>query len=229
MVLVRYVLYFVGVAAGTWALTRLEIASPGSLRLQVFYHADDTLGTSEYSPLEILQPGILLVCGLLYAWVVRHCPQQRPVALTFGALAAMFIVRELDFFLDRFIADNFWQAPVAIIAALLIVYTWRHQRRLALAWARIWPSPGLALLFAGALVHFAFIPFVGHEPLWQAVLGDAYRRVIKLAIEEFVELAGYYLWLIGTIEYTLQARAIAEREPLPAEERRRRARRKRSY
>ncbi len=227
MVLIRYLLYFAGVALFTWFLTRVEIASPGSLMLQVFTHADDALGTSEYSPVEMLQPGILVVCGLLFAWIMQNSPQQRPVAITFGALAAMFFVRELDFFLDRFIADNFWQAPVAVIAALLIVYTWRQQKRLRLAWTRIWPSPGLTLLFAGALLHFAIVPFVGHAPLWEALLGDDYRRVIKLTVEEFMELAGYFLWLIGSLEYWFQVRALVSREPRPVEERRRRERRKR--
>lgn len=227
MVLTRYFLYFAGVALFTWVLTQIEISSPGSLKLQVFTHADDLLGTSEYSPIEMLQPGILTVCGLLLAWIFQHCPQQRPVALTFGSLAAMFFIRELDFFLDRLVADNFWQAPVAIIAALLIVYTWRQQKRLRLAWSRIWPSPGLTLLFAGALVHFAFAPFVGHGPLWEAVLGERYERVIKLSVEEFIELIGYFLWLIGTIEFAFQARAQASRDPQPAAAKRRDRRRRR--
>jgi hypothetical protein len=221
MVLLRYLLYFFGVALFTWLLTYLEIVSPGGLRLQTFTHVDDVLGTSEYSPIEMLQPGILTICGLLYAWVAQHCPQQRPIALTFGGLAVMFFIRELDFFLDRYVVDNFWQAPAAVIAALIIVYNWRNARRFRVAWLRMWPSPGLTLLFAGAMVHFAFAPFVGHEPLWQAILGDDYRRIVKLAAEELIELMGYFFWLIGTAEFWFQARAIAKREPQPAAVRRR--------
>ena len=57
------------------------------------------------------------------------------------------------------------------------------------------------------------------------ILGDDYRRIIKLALEEFIELIGYFLWMIGTIEYALQARAVAYREPQPAAQRRRQKRR----
>ena len=225
LVLLRYLAYFFGIALCTWLLTQLEILSPGSLRLQAFTHVEDMLGTSEYSPVEMLQPGILVVCGLLYAWVAQYCPQQRPIALAFGGLSALFFIRELDFFLDRNVADNFWQAPAAVISALVIVYVWRHAKRFRVAWLRMWPSPGLTLLFAGALVQFAFAPFVGHEPLWQAILGDDYVRIVKLAVEEFVELIGYFLWLIGTAEFWFQARAIAVREPQPAAMRRRGGRR----
>ena len=140
-------------------------------------------------------------------------------------MALAFLIRELDYFLDRYVIDNLWQVFIAIIAALLIVYTYRHKRRLRIALARIWPSPGLTLLFSGAVVLFAFVQFVGHEPLWQSILGEHYLRVTKLAIEEFIELIGYFLWMIGTVDYAFQARAIAYRSPLPAARRRREKRR----
>lgn len=221
MALIRYIAYFVGVALVTWVLTQIEIASPGGLKLQVFAWDGDTQGTSEYSPVELIQPGILALCGLLLAWVARYYPSQRPIAFTLGGLALAFIIRELDYFLDRYVADNFWQAMTAIVLALVITYTFRHRKRFRIAWLRMWPSPGLTLLFAGAVVHFAFVLIVGHEPLWQAILGDDYRRVIKLAIEEFMELIGYFLWLIGTIEYVFQARALAYRDPQPVAQKRR--------
>lgn len=220
MALQRYVLYFFGVAIVTWLLTQLEISSPGSLRLQIYSNLADTIGTSEYSPVEIIQLGILAICGLLFAWVAKYCSSQRPIAFLFGGMALIFFIRELDFFLDR-IVNNFWQVLVALPAALVIVYTYRHRRRFRIAWGRVWPSPGLSILFAGAIVMFAFVQIVSQEAFWMAVLGDAYQRIVKLAIEEIMELAAYYLWLMGTIEYTYQARAIAMREPQPAVAKRR--------
>ena len=225
MALWRYLFYFLGIGLVTGLLALLEIWSPGSLKLHVIVQEGDQFGTSEFSPIEFIQPLILFICGLMFLWVAQYCPSQRPVALPFAGLAIVFWLRELHYFLDRFFVDNLWQVLVAIVAALVIVYTYRHQRRLQIALARLWPSPGLAFLFAGALVLFAFVQFVGHEPLWQAMLGDDYKRVVKLAVEEFIELMGYFLWLIGTIEYTYQARAIAYREPQHAVQRLREKRR----
>jgi len=225
MAWVRYISYFFGVACITWMLTQLEISFPGSLKLHVMVNESDQFGTSEYSPIEIIQPFILLICGLLMAWVARYCPSQRPIAFPFGGLALAFIIRELDYFFDRFIVDNLWQALVAVVGALVITYTYRQRKRLKIAWGRIWPSPGIALLFAGAVIMFAFVSLVGHEPLWMSILGDSYQRIVKLAVEEFIELGAYFLWLIGSIEYALQARAIAYREPQPAVQRRREKRR----
>ena len=221
----RYFLYFVAIAFITWALTQMELASPGSLKLHVVLSETDRFGTSEFSPIEIIQAIILGACGAIMWWVARYCPTQRPVAILFGGMALAFLIRELDYFLDRFVADNFWQVVTAIVGALVIAYTYRHRKRLQIALARIWPSPGLTFLFAGAVILFAFVRFVGHEPLWMSILGDDYRRIIKLAVEEFIELIGYFLWMIGTIEYAFQARAIAMAEPQPAVRRLREKRR----
>lgn len=225
MVWIRYLVYFLGIALVTWALTQMELASPGSLKFHTFIDQSDALGTSEYSPVEIIQAIILGACGVIMAWVARYCPSQRPIAFFFGGMALVFLIRELDYFFDRFVIDNFWQVLVAISGALVMAYTYRQRRRLRIALARIWPSPGLTFLFCGAVILFAFVSLVGHEPLWMSILGDAYQRVIKLAVEEFIELIGYFLWMVGTIEYAFQARAIAYRDPQPAARRRRDKRR----
>jgi len=225
MVWIRYLVYFIAITFITWSLTQLELSSPGSLKLHIVLSEMDVHGTSEFSPIEMIQAIILGACGVIMGWVAMHCPSQRPIAFGLGGLALAFLIRELDYFLDRFIADNLWQVLVAIVGSLIIAYLYRHRRRLRIALARIWPSPGLTLLFSGAVVLFAFSLLVGHEALWMSILGDSYQRVIKLAVEEFIELVGYFLWMIGTIEYAFQARAIAYREPQPAVRRRRDKRR----
>jgi|GEM_PF-638405 len=221
----RYLIYISFIAFVTWALTAMEIASPGGLELQVYVDPVRVLATSEYSPVEVIQVIILGACGLIMGWVARYCLSQRPLALLFGGIALAYFIGELDFFLDHFVAVNFWQVLVAIVIALLTAYAYRHRKRLGIALARIWPSPGLTLLFAGAVVLFAFVRIFGNEALWSAMLGDAYQPIARIAVEEFVELLGYFLWMAGTIEYAFQSRAIAYREPQPAARRRRDKRR----
>jgi hypothetical protein len=222
MAWMRYLAYFLLISLVMWGLTALEVNYPGSLKLQVFTGDGDVLGTSEYSPIEMMQPLLLVVCGMLMAWVARYYPLQRPLALPFGGMAAIFIVREWDYFLDRLIADNFWQVITVVIAALIIAYLFRQRRRLQFALAQVWPSPGLVLLFAGAVILFSFVRFVGHEPLWQSIMGANYQRIVKLGLEEFIELIGYLFWLVGSFEYAWQVRYIGQRDPeTPAMRRRR--------
>ncbi len=225
MAWIRYIAYFVAITFVTWSLTQLELSSPGSLKLHLVLSDTDVYGTSELSPVEMIQAIILAACGIIMAWVARYCPSQRPIAFGLGGVALACLIRELDYFLDRYFADNLWQVLVAIVGALVIVYVYRHRRRLRIALARIWPSPGLSLLYSGAVILFGYSLLVGHEALWMSILGDDYQRVIKLAVEEFIELVGYFLWMIGTIEYAFQARAIAYKEPQPAAQKRRQKRR----
>lgn len=221
-------MYFVAICVVFAALTRFEVHYPGFLNFQVFLSPADSLGTSEYSPIELMQPLILLACCAMLLWVSLNCPTQRTIAVAFGGLSFAFLVRELDFFFNRLIVDNLWQVIIGVAGALVIVYLYRHHKKLLIALARIWPSPGLTLLFAGTCVLAGAVHLVGHEPLWQSIAGDDYRRVIKLAVEEFLELLGYLFWLIGTIEYTYEAKELAFQPQRPADRRRRKSRRQRA-
>ena len=225
MATLRYIIYFVGLASITGILTQLEAAFPGALQMQTFAEGAMPRGVMEYSPLQVIQLGMLLCCLLLLATVARDCPSQRPIAFLFGGIALAFLIRELKYFLDSAIGTNFWQVVLAVALALVIVYTYRHQRRFLIAWGRIWPSPGISFLFIGLLIVVVFARLVGHEPLWQSILGDAYLRLAKRAVEEFMQFMGYSIWLIGTIEFTIQAHVIARREPQPAAAKRRARRR----
>ncbi len=226
MVWPRYIAYFVGITFLTWMLTQLEISFPGGLELQIIASPSDPLGTSEYSPLEIIQPLTLGVSGLLMAWVANYCPSQRPIAFPFGGVALAFLISELSFFLNYYVVNNLGQVLIVIVSALVIVYTYRARKRLRIAWGRVWPSPAVAMIFAGAVISFAFVRLVSQEQLWMSILGSNYQHVVKVAVEEFIELIGYMLWLVGAIEYTYQARAIAYREPQPAAQRLRQRRRR---
>lgn len=225
MVWVRYLLYFIAASAVLGVLTRLEVHYPGFLNFLVFTNPTDSLGTSEYSPIEIIQPVMLLACCAMMTWVSFFCPAQRTLAVGLGSLSLAFLVRELDYFFDRFIVDNLWQVIIGIAGALVIVYLYRHFRKLKLAIARAWPSPALTLLFAGAVILAGAVHLVGHEPLWQSLMGEQYQRVVKLAVEEFFELLGYLFWLIGTIEFTYEARSLAFQPRRPAARLRREKRR----
>ena len=63
----RYLVYFIVTAFITWALTQMEISSPGSLKLHIVLSDSDVYGTSEFSPVEIIQAIILAACGAIMA------------------------------------------------------------------------------------------------------------------------------------------------------------------
>ena len=223
MVWLRFLAYFLLISGATALVVLLETRHPGSLRLLEFVELTDSSGTSEFSPIEIAQLVILFACGLVLLLVARDFPSQRPLAVLLGGIALVCLVRELDYFLDRYVAENAWQFLVGVPAALVIAYTYRHRRRLGIALGRLWPSAGLVLMFAGATLLFAVVRLLGSELFWQSMLGADFQRVVVNAVDELIELCGYLLWFVGVIEYTVEVRALAAREPEPVAVKRRRA------
>ncbi len=220
MVLARYILYLAGFALVLVLVTSMETGAPGSLGF------DPTPDRSGFAPLQIMQVVVLLVCGLLYVWVAANCPSQRPIAIPFCGFAAVSVLIEVDDWLDDVVTENFGEVTIAVVGAAFLVYAWRQLKRLRIAWIRIWPSSGVTLLFAGAIINFVAVPLVGNEALWLAIAGrNADAETLALASSELLQTLGYFFWLAGTIEYTYQARAIALRTPVAAAAKRRERRR----
>ena len=117
MGVIRYIAYFLAIAGVTWGLVWLELAFPGSLQLDVPSGHDGTT-TSEYSPVEAVQLLLLFSGGVLLGWIARYFPTQRLIALPFAGFAFAFIVRELDFFLDRYLLQDLWKLLVGTVAEL---------------------------------------------------------------------------------------------------------------
>ncbi|HNP35159.1 MAG TPA: hypothetical protein PKK10_04850 [Woeseiaceae bacterium] len=221
MAWLRFILYFLLISAIFYVFAWLGVTFPGSLKMQVFDSAAGALGTSEYSPVEMVQALVVALCCLLMGWVALEYPGQRPLAFLFGGVAVVYLIRELGFFLDLYVVRNLWQVLIAVAVSLVIAYTYRHRLRLKIALARIWPSPAMVLMFSGAVILFSVVRVVADESLWQSLMGENYRRVVKVTVEELVELLGFLFWLAGSVEYAFQAHVLGTREPQPAAVRRR--------
>lgn len=226
--LLRYVSYVLFVAGILYGLLVLGSNLPGGLYLSIVADAESQLTTSEYSLVEMLQNILITFCGLVFVWIAMRDRLRRPLAVAFASLFTVFLVRELDFFLDRHVADNFWQALVVLIMAISGVYVYRHRKRLQTGWYRSWPSAGMALMIAGFIILIPFTQLAANEGMWRAILGDSYLRAAKLASEEFMELGGYLLIVIGTLEFLYAWSRLPETRTIEPVYKRRRRRRKKS-
>ena len=70
-------------------------------------------------------------------------------------------------------------------------------------------------------LQFCYAQLIGHEPLWQSVMGDRYLRVMKVIAEELVELSAYILITLGTIEFAYAWSRLPRNGAMPDRRRRR--------
>lgn len=196
----------------------------GDLRLLVESVMAPTLGTSEFSLLEQMQLLILVFVAMLCLLSARAQNDHPALAIFLFAVALTALIRELDLFLDVYLIDHAWQVMVALLVAATITYCLRRRRSLRIAWVRYKPQTPLMLMAIALAVLLVAASIIGHTPFWQSLLGDNYNRVAKIAAEEMIELIGYWLWLIGAIEYFY--RGLAYRRTHGASERRNENRRK---
>ena len=199
-VLTRYFLYAIVVVNGSGLILLAAARLPAGLQFErLVPHLD--LTTSEFSLVEMLQNGLLLVCMAMFAWIAWRDRLRRPMALGFCALFAVCLIRELDFFLDFYVVDNLWQVLCVMILAVTFVYLGRHRERFLKGVHRSWPSTGLAIILVAFILLVPFAQLMGHKPLWEEIMGDSYVRLMKIAAEEFIELGAYMLLTIGASEF----------------------------
>jgi hypothetical protein len=199
-VLLRYLAYTLGVFVTMTLIIAVAQRMPGGLGFDRFLEGVSA-PTSELSPVEQLQNLLLLFCAGVFAWVAWRDRLRRPMAISLVLLMLACLIRELDFFLDIYAADNVWQVLCGLLLTVLVVYGVRNRVRFAQGWKRSWPSAGLAMIMGGFILLVPFAQLLGHQALWQGILGEDYIRVVKVAVEEFVELGGYALITIGAIEF----------------------------
>jgi hypothetical protein len=144
---------------------------------------------------------LLILCAASFGWIAWRDRLRRPMAASLTAVMLACLIRELDFFLDFYVIDNLWQVLCALLLSFAVVYAVRHRERFAQGWRRSWPSAGLAMVMGGFILLVPFAQLVGHEALWRGILGTEYIRVVKVAVEEFLELGAYALIALGTVEY----------------------------
>lgn len=157
--------------------------------------------TSELSPVEVLQNLLLIFSASCFAWVGIRDRLRRPMAVSLATIMLACLIRELDFFLDFYVVDNLWQVLCVLLISFAAVYGFRNGDTFVQGWKRSWPSAGLAMVLGGFILLVPYAQLVGHEALWRGILGDDYIRVVKVAVEEFIELGAYILVTIGTIEF----------------------------
>ena len=201
----------VGGVSGLTVFLATRFASPG--------------GVSAGDVIKEVELALLVSCAAIFTWIALRDRLRRPLALVFVALFGFALIRELQDFLDRLIADNFWQASAALLLAIAGVYEYRHSQRLVAGWQRSWPSAGLAILLAGLLLFTVFTQILSLPAIWQASLGADYTREAVRTFRELATLGTYLIITVGSLEFLYAWSRLPQTREMDRPRRRRRARR----
>ena len=117
-------------------------------------------------------------------------------------------MREQDHFLDNYVADNTWKVLVALIIFPALFWVVKQRNRFLVEFAHYSNTFAFGLFTAGVLTTYIFSRLYGRQEFWQLILEDSYSGTFKSVAEEVVELLGYSLILIATLELLLLARRI---------------------
>jgi hypothetical protein len=182
----------------------LGIISIGMLWGAVTY--DDAF-FDETGPVETLQTIFTMSAALIFLLAGRRHPQSQPCAVTVAALLFCFFIRESDYFLDVLAGRHTWKVLVTLVLALLGCYVLRSHRQVIVSVTNFAQRAGFGIFISGVLVLIVFSRLFGYGPFWYAILDDNSYRTVKTIVEEGVELMGYFLILISSVEYFHDLRA----------------------
>ncbi|GEN27299.1 hypothetical protein HVA01_09450 [Halovibrio variabilis] len=157
---------------------------------------------------ELTQTLVLFTCCAMLIYIRQVLKVWPTVTLLLLAFVASSLVREQDYFLDTYVAENTWKVLVALIILPSLFWVVKQRQRFLEEFAHYSNTFAFGLFTAGVLTTYIFSRLYGRTIMWQAVLDDQYVRIFKDVAEEVVELLGYSLILIATLELLLLARRI---------------------
>lgn len=137
---------------------------------------------------------------LLLRAAVLDPPDAKIFPLIAAFLAMIAMVRECDTLLKQNMPVGGWKLPVAVIAVAAILVAWYNRKALGRELETLLLHPVFSLMWCGLAV-VIFGQMIGHGDFLEPLLGEDYARDYKRLLEECIEILGYYLILIGSIEF----------------------------
>lgn len=197
----RYVSYLLLTALLLHGLVVLAASDEDALDIFVRLNPNDVFGTSEFSLVEVLQSVALVAAIVLCALTARISTAARPLGVLMSLMFLVMLIREQDFFIERWVPGASWLWPALITLAVAIYLAVSQREALARQVRGFMPTAAFGLMFAGMAIVIGFSRVLGQKMLWIALLDEETYRIVKLAAEELIELIGYCLVVAASVEY----------------------------
>lgn len=157
---------------------------------------------AEHSYTEYGQEFTLLLTTLLFYLYAKLFPEQSVVSYLIGGFLGMALIREYDAFLDHNVADGAWQVMAYSLAAITAFLVYKRREHFWLQLNRFMNTRGFGIFITGLMIVFVFSRLYSNNMIWMPLMGEEnYMYVVTRASEEALELLGYTLILLSSIEY----------------------------
>jgi hypothetical protein len=162
---------------------------------------------SEDSAVEYVQSILLLLSSVIFLYTSFKYNSLFPLSFALFAFMMASLIREQDAFLDEHVYDGAWQTGAfsLLILATLLIY-----KKKAIFFSNLNQFVhqfSFGILLSGIVTTYVFARLYGRKVFWMAVMEAQYARDVKNVSEESLELFGYSLIFIASVEFYLFANA----------------------
>ncbi|MFM2481624.1 hypothetical protein [Celerinatantimonas sp. YJH-8] len=155
---------------------------------------------TERSATELMQE-ILIGCSALMFWILAlQYSSRRGLFILVAGFFSVMLIRELDSFFNL-ISDGFWLYPALALTGISVIGAFSCKKTVIQPLADFMANRHYQTISHGLIILLVFSRLFGMDLLWQTLLGDDYRRIVKDLVEEGVELLGYGFIFIGSLNY----------------------------
>lgn len=152
---------------------------------------------SENTLTERLQIALIVISTAVFAVGTLWHAHLRGYLGAVTVLLACMTIRENDHLLDN-VYHGFWLLPALIVLGVGSVFVWKHRLGVSAAFAAHLNSHSGAFFSLGLLLLLVFSRLFGTGDLWEGIMGSAYTPIVKTAVQEGLELLGYFLIAYGS-------------------------------
>lgn len=177
-----------------FVLVVLMIAVPLVIAMDVVWLGH---GVTERSVTEVSQAGLLLISAILIGVTAVRIPDSRGFLVLVAGLFTAMLIRELDAYLDV-ISQGFWLYPALLVSLAATVFALKHRDTVIAPMIEFSRTKSFTCIAVGLLIVVLFSRLFGTGQLWQAIMGEDYRKLYKSIIQEGLEQLGYVLICFGS-------------------------------
>lgn len=159
---------------------------------------------AENGPVEYAQFGIIIAASFTFFVGAIHTEKFQKLSYALVILLGLASIRELDALMDKIIPVIGWKLPALCVGVYGLFFCWQNRCQLKSQIDAFLTSCSFLILCGASVVILPLSQLLGWKVCLKSLLGTDYSRSMKRLIEESIELLGYFILLLGSIEFILE-------------------------